>query len=89
MIRLSALAFSILTIAAAGRLEEYLFYQSYGEVIVDHSGNSNWAINGEDHQNTNKNMIYAEDRGIFGDGSDRYVKGPNNSHTTNGGVDIG
>ena len=31
-------------------------------------------------------MLWVEERGLYGDGTERYVKGPNNSYDTDGGV---
>ena len=80
---LITLVVSLLAASYAAELEKFIFAQSYmGELVKDHSGNDNFAINGDIHSDTNYNMLYAEDRGIYGDGDDRFVKAVPNSYSS-------
>ena len=64
---------TVFTTVFCAEMAKYAFHQSIGELIEDLSGNEKWAINGDSHENTNKNMYMVAERGLYNDGQDRRV----------------
>ena len=68
---------------------QYNFYNSFGEVLNDHSGNEKWAINGLSEANNRYNVDFIDQRGIYAESEFQRVESPPNTFAPSSSVDVG
>ena len=69
----------LVLLAQSSKIVEYRFYKNYGQVFFDYSGNFNHAVNGQDINTTNLDVMSC-DRGIFfNDNTQKITLPPNNA----------